>query len=218
MAILEWPGVIFPFGKFSDESESFSYFRKADYEFCMLLIPLLLANDSPPQDPIGTAARAYSWNIINRLRSNRHEVQPLLNSMTQVCGSISAGAVRNWTQKLNVMPEHFYFTNNNVVYREFVAGGALMVTECFLTQPTVGHMGRVANSRIILNILFFATANNAAGTYEVRCIPPNGPNEVLATQKCGHDFLQMIQQMNDQPPCTAVEAPVEKKKPWWKRG
>lgn len=161
----------------------------------MLLIPLILSQNEPAQDPVVYAARKYSWDIVNRLQNNRHEVQPLIGSMTHICARMPAMHIANWTEKLGMMPPYFSFGDNNVVYREFVGGGVLMMTECTHLQPFVGPMGRVINQRMILNSLFFATAAGAAGVYEVRCILPNDPRDVVVADRCGNDFLTMIARM-----------------------
>ena len=184
----------------------------------MLLYYLIESQNQTPQDPVATGARNFSWNTVMRLKNNRHEVQPLIASMTTVCGRFPAHAIQQWTTKVEAMPEHFYFTNNSVVYREYTNGGVLMVAECQLVQPMVQNMGRVENARIILNLIFFVKANPAESSYDVYCIPPAGPQADYATQKFGNDFLQMMAQMNTPlPKSQTVPLVPEEKKSWWKK-
>jgi hypothetical protein len=182
-----------------------------------MLIPLLLLTaDNSQQYTIEAAARAHSWRMIHRLNTHRHELQPLLHSMTHTAYSIPALQLDRWTRRLELMPEQFWFTNNAVVYREFVSGGVLMLAECMLVQPVVLAMGRVENMRSVLNIFFYACANAEAGTYEVRVIPPNGVEPATAVAKFGQDFFQMLSGVDlNAPIAGAVE--VEKKKGWRRR-
>lgn len=176
----------------------------------------LLIESTAHKDHTGETARRYSWEIVKRLKANRHEIEPLLASMTHVCAAVEVRQISSWTQRIEMMPDHFHFANNTVVYREFVGGGVLMLAECTLLHPVVMAMGKVENQRTIHNIMFFAKANASNGSYEVRVIPPIGTLEQTATTIFGNSFFPMIAQvqLNVQKPLPEVAV---EKKPWWKR-